>query len=146
MKQVLGQLMRFGLVGVANTAVYYAFYRLFLLVMPYLPAHLIAWALSVVFSFFINCWFTFKVRPTLKKFLAFPSSTLVNLLFTTVGSVILVSGIGFDERYATVLMGIIAIPFTFALTRFILRDRVEHAAAPADDELPLEVEGGAPRS
>lgn len=133
MLTLLGQVLRFGIVGVANTAVYYACYRLFLLVLPYLPAHLIAWALSVVFSFFINCWFTFRVRPTLKRFLAFPATTLVNLLFTTVGSVILVSGLQFDERYATLIMGIIAIPFTFALTRFILRDRPEPVDVQPDD-------------
>lgn len=133
MLTLLGQVLRFGIVGVANTAVYYACYRLFLLVLPYLPAHLIAWALSVVFSFFINCWFTFRVRPTLKRFLAFPATTLVNLLFTTVGSVILVSGLQFDERYATLIMGIIAIPFTFALTRFILRDRPQPVDVQPDD-------------
>lgn len=133
MLTLLGQVLRFGIVGVANTAVYYGCYRLFLLVLPYLPAHLIAWALSVVFSFFINCWFTFRVRPTLKRFLAFPATTLVNLLFTTVGSVILVSGLQFDERYATLIMGIIAIPFTFALTRFILRDRPQPVDVQPDD-------------
>lgn len=117
------QLLRFGLTGLANTAVYYACYRLLLLALPYLAAHGLAWAASVVFSFFMNCWFTFKVRPTVKKFLAFPASSLVNLLLTTVGSVALVSGLGVDERYATLLMGIVAIPFTFVITAFILHDR-----------------------
>ncbi len=117
------QLIRFGLTGLANTAVYYGCYRLLLLLLPYLAAHVLAWAVSVVFSFFVNCWFTFKVRPTMKKFLAFPASSLVNLLLTSVGSVALVSGLGWDERYATLVMGIAAIPFTFVITAFILHDR-----------------------
>lgn len=116
----LARLVRFCLVGVANTAVYYACYRLALLTMPYLAAHLVAWLLSVVFSFVVNCWFTYHVPPTWRRLLAFPASTLVNLLFTTVGSVALVEALGIDERYATVLMGICAIPFTFAVTTLVL--------------------------
>lgn len=125
MNQRVAQLFRFGITGLANTAFYYAVYRLFLLFLPYLPAHLIAWAASVVFSFFVNCWFTFKVKPTWARFFAFPASSLVNLLFTSVGSVILVDGFDVDERYATLAMGIAAIPFTFAVTAFVLRPR-EH--------------------
>lgn len=116
----LRRLVRFGLVGVANTLVYYVCYRLLLLFLPYLVAHLIAWALSVVFSFFMNCWFTYRVRPTWRRFLGFPLSTLVNLAFTTLGSVLLVEGVHVDQRYATLLMGILAIPFTFAVTTMVL--------------------------
>lgn len=116
----LARLIRFGLVGIANTLVYYVCYRLGLLVLPYLAAHLIAWAISVVFSFFMNCWFTYRVRPTWRRLLAFPASTLVNLAFTTIGSVVLVEQLHVDERYATLAMGILAIPFTFAVTTLVL--------------------------
>lgn len=124
-KNNIGRLFRFGLTGVANTAVYYLFYRLFLLVLPYLAAHLISWAISVVFSFFVNCLFTYKVRPTWKRFFAFPASTLVNLVLTTVGSVVLVQALSFDKRHATLLMGIMAIPFTFAVTTWVLKPDAE---------------------
>lgn len=122
------QLVRFGLTGVANTVVYYAVYRLFLLVLPYLTAHLIGWVVSVVFSFFMNCLFTFRVRPSWQRFFAFPASSLVNLLFTSVGSVILVSVLGMDERYATLLMGVAAIPVTFGVTAVVLRPRQDETA------------------
>lgn len=119
-RRLLGEVLRFGAVGVANTAVYYATYRLLLLALPYLGAHVLAWAVSVVGSFLLNCWFTFRVRPTVQRFLLFPASTLVNLVLTTGGSAAVVSGLGWDERYATVLMGIAAIPATFLVTRFVL--------------------------
>ncbi|WP_420175919.1 GtrA family protein [Luteococcus sp. OSA5] len=123
------RLFRFCLVGVANTLVYYLGYRLLLLAMPWFPAHLVAWAVSVVFSFFMNCWFTYRVRPTWKRFVAFPASTLVNLLFTSLGSAVLVELIHFDERYATLVMGILAIPFTFAVTTLVLTKGIN-----ADDQ------------
>ncbi|GAB2483185.1 GtrA family protein [Luteococcus sediminum] len=116
----MARLVRFGMVGVANTAVYYLCYRLALLLMVYLAAHLLAWVLSVLFSFLMNCWFTYRVRPTWRRLLAFPASTLVNLAFTTFGSVLLVERLGVDERYATLAMGILAIPFTFAVTTLVL--------------------------
>lgn len=121
MSEVLSKLFRFGVIGVANTAVYYLAYRLLLIAFPYVAAHVTAWTVSVVFSFFMNCWFTFKVRPTLRRFAAFPASSFVNLFLTTFGSILLVSGLQVDERYATLIMGIAAIPVTFGLTALILR-------------------------
>ena len=123
-KSVVGQVVRFGIVGVANTLVYYLLYRLFLAAtLPYVLAHLIAWALSVVFSYFANCWFTYRVRPSWRSFIAFPATTLVNVAFTTIGSVLLVSLFSADTRYITLAMGILAIPFTFLVTRMVLVGR-----------------------
>lgn len=116
----MSALLRFVLVGVANTAVYYVAYRLLLLGMPYLPAHLLAFGVGVVFSFFANSFFTFRVRPTWRRFLAFPLTTVFNLVVVTVGSVLLVERLAVDERYATLAMTVVAIPVTFLLTRYVL--------------------------
>lgn len=126
----MSALLRFVVVGVANTAVYYLFYRLLLLGMPYVPAHLLAWSGAVVFSFFANSLFTFGVRPTWRRFLAYPLTTLVNLTFTTIGSVLLVEWAGVDERCATLIMGIAAVPVTFLLTRYVLTAGREPAPPP----------------
>lgn len=120
--------LRFVLVGVANTVVYYAAYRLLLLGLPYLPAHLLAYALGVVLSFFANSLFTFGVPATWRRFLFFPSTTLFNFLVVTVGSVLLVERGWVDERYATLLMTIAAVPVTFLLTRLVLTSRREGQA------------------
>ncbi|OKL49528.1 hypothetical protein BSR29_00800 [Boudabousia liubingyangii] len=119
------EIVRFGLVGVANTLCYFLFYRLFLLGMYYLAAHTLAFAVSVVFSFFMNCYFTFRVKPTWKRFLMFPSTTLVNFVVSTVGSIILVQAIHVSEKWATLLAALVAIPFTFLLTRLVLQGKTE---------------------
>lgn len=116
-------LVRFLVVGVANTLVYYLVYRLLLLGLAYLPAHLLAYGVGIVFSFFANSLYTFRVSPTWRRFLVFPSTTLVNFLVVTVGSVLLVERGWVDERWATLLMTVAAVPATFLLTRLVLTAR-----------------------
>lgn len=116
----MAALLRFALVGVANTLVYYLLYRAFLLGMPYVPAHLLGWLAGMVFSFFANSLFTFGVRPTWRRFLAYPLTTVANLGVTTLGSVLLVETAGLDERYATLIMTVAVVPLTFVLTRVVL--------------------------
>lgn len=119
----MSALARFLAVGVANTLVYYLVYRLLLLGLPYLPAHLLAFGVGIVFSFFANSLFTFRVRPTWRRFLVFPTTTLANLLLVTLGSVLLVERDWVDERWATLLMTVAAVPITFLLTRLVLTSR-----------------------
>lgn len=114
------QIFRFCLVGVANTGFYYATYRLFLLAMPYMAAHVVAWCCAIVFSFFLNCYFTFKVKPTWKRFIVFPSTTLVNFTVTTIGAYILIEYFEVSDKYGPLLASLVAIPVTFTLTRLVL--------------------------
>jgi len=118
----LGRLVRFGITGVANTLVNYATYRLCLPVVDYQVANVIAWAVAVTFSFFMNARFTFRTKPTWSKFVRYPAASLVNLLFTSLGSFLAVEHLHADQRYITLVMGILAIPATYAVTKLILRD------------------------
>lgn len=123
--------VRFAIVGVLNTIIYYALYLLLRELLPYLVAHAIAFVLSVVGSFFLNCYFTFRQRPTWRRFLLFPLSTLTNFVVTTVGLYLLVRYAGMNQRIAPLVAASAAIPVTFLVTRLILvgRRRVEPAEA-----------------
>lgn len=116
----MSRMLRFALVGVGNTVLYYLLYRALLLALPYVGAHLVAWAVAVVFSFFANSLFTFGVRPTRARFLVYPLTTVVGFGFTTFGAVLLVETLGVDERYAPLIVTVAAVPLTFVLTRLVL--------------------------
>ncbi|WP_242622909.1 GtrA family protein [Pseudonocardia sediminis] len=121
-RRSLGRLIRYGMVGVANAAVYYATYRLVLEPVGYLAAHALGLAVAMVVSYFLHCRFTFSVRPTWRRFLRFPSSQAVNIAATTVGVVALVH-LGVGERVAPLAAAIVAVPVTFLLTTVALTGR-----------------------
>lgn len=120
---MLRHLSRFVVVGVINTGVYYACYLLVRTVAPYLVAHLVALAVGMVVSFFLNCYWTFRTRPTWRKFLVFPLSNATNYVFITVGVVVLVEWLHVGQRIAPLVAAVVAIPITFLLSRWVLIGR-----------------------
>ncbi|MFJ2393846.1 GtrA family protein [Streptomyces sp. NPDC087843] len=115
-----GQFLRFAVVGVANTAAYYGFYLTLLTVLPYLAAHLVAFAGATVVSFFLNARFTYRTRPTLRKFVRFPLATVTNLVVSTLALHFLVEVGHCGSRTAALLASAVAVPFTFLASRAIM--------------------------
>ena len=125
-----GRFVRFGVVGVLNTGIYYACYLVLRLVVPYIAAHVCAFAIAMVCSYFLNCYITFRTPPTWRAFLLFPLSTAANFAITTVGLPVMVQGFGMDERIAPLPVAVIAIPITYVVTHFVIMGRLrdpEHA-------------------
>ncbi|MFI6700167.1 GtrA family protein [Streptomyces sp. NPDC050509] len=120
---VRSQMVRFALVGAANTGTYYAFYLLLLTRLPYVASHLVASGLSMIGSFFLNSWFTYRTRPTWRKFLLFPLTNAANLLITTVGVYLLVDLAHLGSRYAPLIAAAGAVPVTFVVSRAIMLPR-----------------------
>lgn len=116
-------IVRFAIVGVFNTASYYGLYLLFGLFLPYLVAHVVAFILSMIGSFFLNCYFTFRTKPTWRKFILFPLSNLTNFVVTSVGLYVLVQFFDFDQRIAPLLAASVAIPITFLVAQLVLAGR-----------------------
>lgn len=116
------QMLRFALVGVVNTGTYYGLYLalLTLLRMPYVAAHVLAFALSMVGSFFLTSYFTYRTRPTWRKFLLFPLTNAANFAVTTSGVYLLVDVWHVGSRYAPLIAAAAAIPVTFVVSRTIM--------------------------
>jgi putative flippase GtrA len=122
----------FAVIGVVNTGTYYGPYLLLLTYVPYLAAHVLATLLSLTGSFFLNARFTYRTRPTWRKFLLFPLTNAANFLVTTVGVYVLVDLLHVDSRYAPLLASLAAIPVTFLVSRRIMLPKAGKAPGEAD--------------
>ncbi|MGW7382207.1 GtrA family protein [Streptomyces sp. NPDC054794] len=130
------QILTFGVVGVINTSTYYGLYLFFLTLLPYLGAHVLAFLISMAGSFFLNARFTYRTRPTLRKFLLFPLTNATNFLVTTAGVYVIVEVLHAGSRPAPLFASAAAIPVTFVVSRRIMLPKVEA-------EVEAEVEIGA---
>jgi putative flippase GtrA len=117
------RLLRFALVGVANTGVYFAWYLVLGTALPYMYAHLCATFLAMVSSYFLNCYVTFRRPPSFRTFLLFPLSNVANVLITTAGLPIAVHLCGLPESVAPLPVALAAIPLTYLVARAVMAGR-----------------------
>ncbi|WP_405985938.1 GtrA family protein [Streptomyces sp. NBC_00872] len=117
---VRGQLVRFAMVGVVNTGTYYACYLVLLNRLSYVVSHVLAFLLSMTGSFFLNSRFTYRTRPTWRKFLLFPLTNAANFVITTTGVYLLVDVLHLSSRYAPLVAAATAVPVTFVVSRTIM--------------------------
>ncbi|MEU7595452.1 GtrA family protein [Streptomyces sp. NPDC039022] len=130
----IGRLLRFAVVGGVNTLTFYGCYLALHPWMPYFAAYTIAFLLSMVGSFFLNTYFTYRTRPSRKKFLLFPLTQVTNYLVQSAGLVVLVNWCGLGTRVAPLLAAVLAIPFTYLVsTRILVPGR---AAGTAGEAVP----------
>lgn len=117
------EILRFIIVGVMNTGHYYILYLLFLHVchFNYIISHILAFLISMVGSFFLNSYFTYRTKPTWKKFIQFPMTYVVNITVTTIGVYVLVDLCKLNETISPLIASFGAIPFTFIISKKILK-------------------------
>lgn len=71
-------------------------------------------------SFFMNTYFTYRTKVTLNKFFQFPLTYIVNFIITTISIYVLVDVLNLNQDIAPLIASVIAIPFTFAISKKIL--------------------------
>ncbi|MBA1353898.1 GtrA family protein [Staphylococcus cohnii] len=118
------EVIKFVIVGGMNTLNYYIVYLclLKLLEVNYLVSHISGFIISFVISYYLNCYFVYKVTPTWRKFLKFPLTQVVNMGMQTLLLYIFVQWFGISTVIAPFAGLIITIPITFVLSKYILRD------------------------
>lgn len=114
---------RFVVVGVINTLTYYSIYLVLhnLFSLPYLAAHLIGFFISLNISFFLNCYVTYKIKPTLKKYLYFPLTQVVNISVSTFLVFVFVEWLHLNSNIAPFAAVIFTVPITFVISSKILK-------------------------
>lgn len=118
------EIIKFVIVGVINTLNYYIVYLflLKLLNVNYLVSHIAGFIVSFIISYYLNCYFVYKVKPTLKKFLSFPLTQVINIGIQTVLLYVFVKWFHVSSEIAPFAGLVITIPITFILSKWLLKD------------------------
>lgn len=126
MNKLNTEFTRFIAVGVINTVTYYTIYLLLhnALSMPYLLAHIIGFFISLNISFFLNSYVTYKVKPTLKKYLLFPLTQVVNISVSTALVFFFVEFLKIDSNIAPFAAVLFTVPITFIVSSKIMKQPV----------------------
>ena len=115
----LGQVIRFGIVGVAATAIQAVLYQVLVGWLRAELANAIAYVVSFIFNYVASTRFTFRVKSSARRGAGF---LLSHLIYFTLQTLILHLSIrlGLTERWAMVPMFVITVPVNFLLVRFFL--------------------------
>ncbi|MFC5958309.1 glycosyltransferase [Streptomyces pratens] len=135
------QFATFVAIGFVNTAVYLAVYATLNQWIPYLAAHVLGYAVSVVGSFLLNSCLTVRTRPTWRAFLRYPLSSGFNLVASGALLYVAVSRLEMDKNVAALAAGVLVTPVTFLLARWAINSgRRPAATAGTAPNGPAEVE------
>ncbi|HDA0285873.1 TPA: flippase GtxA [Staphylococcus aureus] len=122
--QTHAEILKFIIVGGINTLNYYVVYLLLLklLHIEYMISHITRFIVAFVISYYLNCYFVYRVKPTWRKFISFPITQLVNVSLQTVLLYVFVSWLNLPAEIAPFAGLVITIPITFILSKWILKD------------------------
>ncbi|HEI7237894.1 TPA: flippase GtxA [Staphylococcus aureus] len=122
--QTHAEILNFIIVGGINTLNYYVVYLLLLklLHIEYMISHITGFIVAFVISYYLNCYFVYRVKPTWRKFISFPITQIVNISLQTVLLYVFVSWLNLPAEIAPFAGLIITIPITFILSKWILKD------------------------
>ena len=112
--------LRFIIVGVAATVIQYAVYLLLLGVCGASLSLTIGYVVSLVFNFLMTTYFTFGVRPTVRKAGGFAFAHLVNYLLQ-LACLNLFVWLGVSKRLSPIPMYALCVPVNFLLVRFFVK-------------------------
>lgn len=122
--QTHAEILKFIIVGGINTLNYYVVYLLLLklLHIEYMISHITGFLVAFVISYYLNCYFVYRVKPTWRKFISFPITQIVSVSLQTVLLYVFVSWLNLPAEIAPFAGLIITIPITFILSKWILKD------------------------
>ncbi|HDI3837011.1 TPA: flippase GtxA [Staphylococcus aureus] len=122
--QTHAEILKFIIVGGINTLNYYVVYLLLLklLHIEYMISHITGFLVAFVISYYLNCYFVYRVKPTWRKFISFPITQIVNVSLQTVLLYVFVSWLNLPAEIAPFAGLIITIPITFILSKWVLKD------------------------
>ena len=115
------EFVRFLGVGAFNTASGYFYYWALLHVVPYVAAYTISYTIGIVISYLLNCRFVFRSAPSWRGVMRFPLVYVVQFALGLSLLAVFVERLHWDKRVAAIAVVCCSVPFTFLLSRWIIR-------------------------
>ena len=117
------EFIKFIVVGFINTFSNYIFYLLFMNIclIQYKMSYILGYILSLVGSYFMNTYFTYKERFKIKTFLLFPLTYIPNFLIQFVGVILLIDYMSINDAIAPLITTVVAMPITFIAMRYVIK-------------------------
>ncbi|MEC1525884.1 GtrA family protein [Neobacillus niacini] len=117
---VENRFIKYCLTGVFNTAHHFVWFLLLSPLLGYKLANLIAFLVANITSFFINSYFTFRVLPSIKKFMKYPSVVTVQAVIAYLVPSILLLLSPESKWLVPILTTIINLPIGYLMTKKVL--------------------------
>lgn len=123
-KAVIGEFVRFGIVGGFCTALHYGIYYVLQLAINVNIAYTLGYALSFIANFYLTSWFTFGTSPSWRKLFGMGGAHAVNYVLHIVLLNLFIL-LGIAQEWAPIPVFAIAIPVNFILVRFVFKHKKE---------------------
>ncbi len=116
----LGEIVRFGVVGMVATGIQYGIYWLLLGYLSATVANTVGYLVSFACNFIMTTRFTFRVSPDRTKAAGFALSHVVNWLLQSV-CLNAFLWLGVPREWAPLPMFAVCVPVNFLLVRFFVK-------------------------
>ncbi len=123
-RQKLGEVLRFGVVGVVATLLQLVIYWILLPWSSVPVANTVGYAVSFVFNFMASTRYTFRVKANARRGVGFALSHLINYLLQ-MATITLFVWLGVPEKWAPIPMFAVCVPVNFLLVRFVLKSKTK---------------------
>ena len=116
------QFLTFGIIGVINTLVSQGLYMVFVgMEVAVGTASILSDVLSMIGSYFMNTYFTYKQKPTWKSAVTFPLSYIPGIIISALMVFLVVDILHAPKMFAKILSLPLYIPVNFLCMSFIMK-------------------------
>jgi len=121
-REQLGEVIRFGVVGVLATFIQYAVYWVLIRWLNPSVSMTIGYVVSFAFNYLASTRYTFRVKASARRGAGFALSHGVNYLLQMV-TLNLFLWLGISKQWAPIPMFCVCVPVNFLLVRFFLKGK-----------------------
>ena len=119
-RETIGEVIRFGIVGVIATAIHYAVYWVLQQWINVNIAYTIGYIVSFLVNYYLSARFTFREKTSAKNSIGFVGAHIVNYLLQ-ISLLNIFLWLGLSRELAPIAVLAIAVPTNFLLVRFAFK-------------------------